>query len=67
MVYRKEKDAADQTKMAAIQDSIKEDSVIKPIDDMLKKSLPEEKIKKIEEALENEAKIKGRGNSRAIL
>lgn len=54
----KKKDAADQIKMAALQDSIKEDATINPVEDMLKMDLPEETIKKVEQALENEAKSK---------
>ncbi len=58
VAYKKEKDAAEKSKLAEFQDSLKSESQNQPIDELQKMNLPEETVRKVEQQLESAAKEK---------
>ncbi len=59
VAYKKEKDAADKIKMQELQDSIKSDSANQTaIETMKTMNVPEDVVQKIQQKIEDEAKLK---------
>ena len=58
VAYKKEKESAEKIKMAELQDSIKSVITIQPSHDLSKSGLSPEIVRKVEQDIENAAKVK---------
>lgn len=61
VAYKKEKEAAEKSKLVEFQDSLKSELQSQPIDELQKMNLPEETVRKVEQQLESAAKEKVAG------
>ena len=58
VAYKKEKEAAEKSKLVEFQDSLKSELQSQSIDELQKMKLPEETVRKVEQQLESAAKEK---------